>query len=137
ALVCVFLLPLPGILAQEAGGPALPDGALARVGSIQLRHQSTIHQLSFLPDGSLGALDLQGHFRVWDPATGHERRNFTHKTESMPDSLDDMRRMEMMMRMNRQMGGRRFRGKEMEPGTTLSPQVFSADGLHFAAAEAN
>src|SRR5437016_4268647 len=100
SLLAALLLPIPAAFPQEPAGPGLPDGALARVGSVQLRHQGAIQQLAFLPDGSLAALDSRGAYRVWDPATGHERRNFVLRTEIVSDD-DEMMRMEMMMRMER------------------------------------
>ena len=133
-LVSVVLLPLPSLRAQELSGPGLPDGALARVGSIQLRHQSAIHQLAFLSDGTLAALDMQGHFRVWDTATGLERRSFAHKSEAVLDSDTEFMQFEMMRRMGGKRMGRRFR-EEMEFGLNLSNQTFSADGRHLAIAE--
>jgi len=61
-------------------GDPLPDGALARHGTVRLRHQGEITQLGFLPDGknlfSVGS-DLTYHH--WDVATGQERFHLDHK----------------------------------------------------------
>jgi WD40 repeat protein len=55
----------------------LPPGALARLGTIRLRHGDGIHSVAFLPDGK-SFVSAAGSFdptiRVWDAATGRELR---------------------------------------------------------------
>jgi WD40 repeat protein len=134
SLTCVLLAALPASRAQEVIGTALPEGAIARVGSIQLRHQSPLHQLAFLPNGFLAALDTRGCLRIWDTTTGHERRNFVLPSQpAETGQYEMMRRMEMMMMM-RGMGKRGFR-RDYDDGPGMSPQVFSADGRQLAVAE--
>jgi hypothetical protein len=132
SLLCFMLAGLPGGRAQEVTGTALPDGAIARVGSIQLRHQSALQQLMFLPNGFLAALDMRGCLRIWDTTTGHERRNFVLKAQPVESNqYEMMRRMEWMMMRGR--GGKRgFRGREYEPNALIASQVFSADGRFLA-----
>ncbi len=127
-LGCVFLM-VPAARAQLA----LPEGALARVGSIQLRHQSAILQLAFLPDGALGALDARGCFRVWDPVTGLERRNFTQQSNVEPESPDVIRRMEIMMMIGGgKFGRRRIINERGFAGGMFANKAFSPDGRYLA-----
>src|SRR5262249_12719702 len=58
---------------------ALPSDALARMGSVRLRHGSWIACAAFAPEGKLlasGGADRA--VRLWDPATGKELRRFDH-----------------------------------------------------------
>ncbi len=59
-------------------GDPLPKGAVARLGTLRLRHGSMISSLAFTPDGK--QLVSHGHFdgiRVWDVATGQELDRLT------------------------------------------------------------
>src|SRR5207302_10842282 len=88
--VVAFLLVLAG---PAAGGPPgrvdslgdpLPDGALARIGSIRLRHNGEIGLLAFTPDGkSLLSLGADHTFRRWDPQTGKEQGRFARKGQKL------------------------------------------------------
>src|SRR5438270_8183664 len=89
-LPVAFLLVLAG---AAAGGPPgrvdslgdpLPDGALARIGSIRLRHNGEIGLLAFTPDGkSLLSLGADHTFRRWDPQTGKEQGRFARKGQAL------------------------------------------------------
>jgi RNA polymerase sigma factor (sigma-70 family) len=57
-------------------GDPLPKGALARLGTLRLRHGGDIKSVAFTPDGK--QLLAHGHYdgvRVWDVATGREVQN--------------------------------------------------------------
>jgi len=80
ALATVFA---PALAGQVKGprldflGDPLPDGALARHGSVRLRHNGDIRLLSFTPDGKgLLSLGADQTFRQWEVATGKEEWRF-------------------------------------------------------------
>src|SRR5207237_1339145 len=98
SLLCLVMAAIPEGRAQEALGTALPEGAIARIGSLQLRHQSTLHQLAFLPNGFLAALDTNGWLRLWDTSTGHERRNFIVPSKQGESGRAYTPRLELIMR---------------------------------------
>ena len=61
----------------DAHGDALPQGALARLGTQRWRHASAVTFVAFLPDGKAvltGGLD--NTLRLWERATGKELRRF-------------------------------------------------------------
>lgn len=64
-------------------GDPLPAGATARLGTTRFRHQESLLAIAFSADGkALYATDTTGAVRVWDAATGRERRKF--HTDSGP-----------------------------------------------------
>jgi WD40 repeat protein len=58
-------------------GDPLPDGALARVGTMRLWHGGYRYPLAYAPDGKAIAACEWGEFiRLWDTSTGKEIRRF-------------------------------------------------------------
>jgi RNA polymerase sigma factor (sigma-70 family) len=58
-------------------GDPLPPGAIARLGTVRLRHSGTVNVVAFAPDGTaLLSGDENGEMRLWDTATGKLLRNF-------------------------------------------------------------
>jgi RNA polymerase sigma factor (sigma-70 family) len=55
----------------DADGEPLPAGALARLGSLRLRHGSPVASVAFSPDGKrLATGSWDNLVRIWDPTTG-------------------------------------------------------------------
>ena len=55
-------------------GDSLPAGAVARAGTVRLRHGGRINQVCFSPDGKLLATACHDHrVHFWDVTTGRER----------------------------------------------------------------
>jgi RNA polymerase sigma factor (sigma-70 family) len=71
---------LPKLVGQKQGhtdrhGDPLPPGAIARLGTMRLRHGDTVHQVSLSPDGrALAAACMNYNFYLWDVATGRVKR---------------------------------------------------------------
>jgi WD40 repeat protein len=76
-LLLVGRLPSAPPPADRYGDP-LPDGAVARLGSVRFLHADWVHSLAFLPDGKgLVAACQEDFVRIWDPAAGRELRRYT------------------------------------------------------------
>jgi len=106
-----------GPVAAEVG-PALPDGAIARVGTLRLRHRGAVRVLAFLPDGRLlASLGSEHDFRLWDATTGAETR-WLQKHVDSPRRAD---RLELLLQ---------GRG-----GTEQQTTAFSPDGKVLAVSE--
>ncbi len=79
SLSLAALLALCGAVAAEPArdrfGDPLPEGAIARLGSLGLRHNSSVSVVGFSPDGRiLAAYDGGSHLVYWDTTRGREVR---------------------------------------------------------------
>ncbi|HTU22763.1 MAG TPA: WD40 repeat domain-containing protein [Gemmataceae bacterium] len=56
-------------------GDPLPEGAIARLGTMRLRHDAAVTAIAFAPDGkTLASVDVDGAIRIWETATGRQLR---------------------------------------------------------------
>src|SRR5262245_6783747 len=76
-VICLFLFLVSsasaddGPLRVDAFGDPLPRGAIARFGTVRLRHGDFIYALAFSPDGkTLASGGSSGIIHIWDPVTG-------------------------------------------------------------------
>jgi RNA polymerase sigma factor (sigma-70 family) len=76
--------PAPATQVDRHGDP-LPDGAVARLGTMRFNHGEGLRQLHFSPDGKTVYSEGGGWLRAWDAATGEERGRLA----SSKDLLDD------------------------------------------------
>jgi WD40 repeat protein len=97
-VLALGLLLLPVCLAPGGSGPpkkeappaldlygdALPSGALARMGTVRLRHGDPPQFVGFLDNQALLSVDSEGLVCVWETATGKELRRFTTDRPSSP-----------------------------------------------------
>src|SRR5260370_9582501 len=61
----------------DASGDPLPDGALARFGTLRWRHPQPVTFVAVLPDGKAGLTGSEARiFPMWDRATGKAMRHF-------------------------------------------------------------
>jgi RNA polymerase sigma factor (sigma-70 family) len=64
--------PAAGVPVDAFGDP-LPADALARLGTVRLRHGATPFAIDFSPDGqALASAELDGGVHIWETATGKE-----------------------------------------------------------------
>src|SRR5206468_2925617 len=76
--------------AVDGHGDPLPDGAVARFGTVRLWHPGGVVQLAYSPDGrTLVSVGGDGRCRVWDAATGKLLRELGGGQPSSPLSPHD------------------------------------------------
>jgi RNA polymerase sigma factor (sigma-70 family) len=74
---------------RDQFGDPLPDGVVARLGSMRLRHGATISDVCFTPDGqALISAGGDGLIHVWDVTTGKERLRIHDPTGPFSGGLD-------------------------------------------------
>ncbi|HTU89884.1 MAG TPA: sigma-70 family RNA polymerase sigma factor [Gemmataceae bacterium] len=70
----------PQVRLDRFGDP-LPEGAVARLGTVRLRHGGEVRSVAFAPDGKTLASGGQDNtVRIWEIASGKEIRRFTAVT---------------------------------------------------------
>jgi RNA polymerase sigma factor (sigma-70 family) len=70
---------------SDAYGDPLPEGAAARLGTVRFNHGDGLNALFFSPDGKSIISEGNGFIRLWDAATGKERRHFATAKPSFDD----------------------------------------------------
>jgi hypothetical protein len=65
---------------RDRHGDPLPEGALARLGTVRWRHGASVHALAYSPDGkSIVTAGVGRALVLWDVATGKELRVFSSR----------------------------------------------------------
>lgn len=73
--------------ATDAAGDPLPEGAVARMGTLRWRHGGPVHFVGFVADGrEVVSASLDGQIHVWEAATGKELRRWRWY---QPQAFDD------------------------------------------------
>src|SRR5438128_2441706 len=64
-------------VATDNYGDPLPRGAIARMGTLRLRHEGSVCAIAFAPDGKVLASGGRDKLiTLWEAATGRELRRF-------------------------------------------------------------
>jgi len=75
------------LVRQDRHGDPLPDGAIARLGTVRWRHGFAVNALAYSPDGKRIAVGGSGRdITLWDTTTGKEIHQFPNEGDQ-PDSL--------------------------------------------------
>src|SRR5262249_54001023 len=74
--------PAPAADPADQHGDPLPDGAVARLGSVRFNHGEGLRSLHFSPDGKTILSEGDGSLRLWDTTTGKELKHFTTALKS-------------------------------------------------------
>jgi WD40 repeat protein len=123
--------PPAGARTLDRHGDPLPAGALARFGSVRLRHGASLSALGFFPDGKhfLSTSATEDGFRVWESATGKEvaRLNATVAAAAVAPDRTVLFAFEGQARVWAPFDGGRVRELPLH---TLPPEGTSALAVH-------
>jgi WD40 repeat protein len=109
-------------------GDTLPEGAVARLGTIRLRHQGRVARLAFLANGrALASLGDDNVFHLWETTTGKEIGRFARPSLRAEGPIPP--------EVARHMNGARWRAMMEVYGGFSLPKAFSPGGTLAAIAD--
>jgi WD40 repeat protein len=77
----------PEVRTDRFGDP-LPEGAVARIGTVRFRHSSPVYALAWAPDGkALASTSAHGELRLWEAATGKLARAFVDPSGAVSQAV--------------------------------------------------
>jgi RNA polymerase sigma factor (sigma-70 family) len=74
-----------GKAVADPRGDPLPDGAVARLGTVRFNHGDSLNALRFTPDGKTVVSQGRGLVRTWDAASGKQQAQLAIPTTSLDD----------------------------------------------------
>jgi RNA polymerase sigma factor (sigma-70 family) len=79
--------PAPEVVGARADhhGDPLPEGAVARLGTVRFNHGDGLNALFFTPDGKTIVSEGNGSLRLWEAGTGKERKRCATAKPSFDD----------------------------------------------------
>jgi WD40 repeat protein len=113
----------PSALRTDQYGDPLPDGAIARLGTVRLRHAARVREMAFVANGRLlASLGDDCICHLWDSTTGREVGRFARpvtKAQTPEQMMLDLHFRHMVPQF------------AMQPETPAKIGTFSADGAFF------
>jgi RNA polymerase sigma factor (sigma-70 family) len=70
---------------SDCYGDPLPEGAVARLGTVRFNHGDDLNALTFTPDGKTVVSEGGGSLYLWDAATGKQQARFATAKPSFDD----------------------------------------------------
>ncbi|HEX3148228.1 MAG TPA: sigma-70 family RNA polymerase sigma factor [Gemmataceae bacterium] len=114
--------PIEAVQSKQRGdslGDPLPEGAIARLGTLRLNHGDGLSVLLFTPDGKSIVSVGHGQARVWDAATGVERLQFSTGTPEWDDQPVVSADGKQMTHLVQRFGGDPLHVFDLETGKEL------------------
>jgi RNA polymerase sigma factor (sigma-70 family) len=108
----------PGPRADHHGDP-LPQGAVARLGTMRFNHGDSLNALYYSPDGKTVISEGSGFVRIWDAATGKELRHFATAAPSFDDQTVPSPDGKTMTFLNQENDGDTLRVWDLARGTEV------------------
>jgi RNA polymerase sigma factor (sigma-70 family) len=113
----------------DAYGDPLPDGAVARLGTLRFNHGRVLRSLHYSPDGKAIVSVSSGLVRLWDAETGQEVRQFhvtAHLYEDTKVAAFDGKTV-VVARLTS--AGDELVGYDVSTGREVSRRMFPTDRL--------
>jgi WD40 repeat protein len=113
-------------------GDPLPEGAVARLGTVRLRHSAAVARLAFIGDGrNLASLGEDNYFHLWNAASGKEISRFALSRIPIQETDGTAIEQRMMRGMFMRWRRRRFM-KDSELPFQPPLMAFAANGKYLA-----